>query len=73
MFFRSTGNQFQNTNGNDTFSSMFSEELTNGDLVKKTFSESFKNKNNILTETMNSSLSGQSSLGILELDNISGN
>lgn len=50
---------------------MFSDELTGGDLIKKTFSEMSSNKNNIQMNSMYSS-SGQSSLGILELDNMSG-
>lgn len=62
-----------NTNNNDTFSSMFSDELTASDLVKKSFSEMSTNKINVQTNSMYSSLSGQSSLGILELDNMSGN
>lgn len=66
-------NHHENTIGNDTFSSMFSDELTDSDLIKRTFSEMSTNKNNIQTDSMYSSLSGQSSLGILELDNISGN
>jgi len=52
---------------------MFSDELTDSDLVKRTFSEVSTNKNNIQMDSMYSSLSGQSSLGILELDNMSGN
>lgn len=51
---------------------MFSDELTDGDLVKKTFSEKLNNKHNIEKDSMYSS-SGQSSLGILELENMSGN
>lgn len=61
-----------NTNNNETFSSMFSDELTASDLVKKTFSEMSSNKINVQRDSMYSSLSGQSSLGILELDNMSG-
>jgi len=52
---------------------MFSEELTINDLVKRTFSDMPTNKSNIQMDSMYSSLSGQSSLGILELDNMSGN
>lgn len=51
---------------------MFSDELTDDDLVKKTFTDVSSNKNNLQTESMYSTLSGQSSLGILELDNMSG-
>lgn len=51
---------------------MFSDELTDGDLVKKTFTDLSTNKINVQTESMYSTLSGQSSLGILELDNMSG-
>lgn len=51
---------------------MFSNELTESDLVKKT-SEKSINKNNVPVNSMYLSLSGQSSLGILELDNMSGN
>lgn len=69
---RSVGNYFTNTTNNDTFSSMFSNELTESDLVKKT-SEKSTNKNNVPVDSMYLSLSGQSSLGILELDNMSGN
>lgn len=49
---------------------MYSDELTDDDLVKRTFSEQ---KNNVKMNSMLSSLSGQSSLGILELENMSGN
>jgi len=71
---RSFGNHLKNINSNDTFSSMFSDELTENDLVKRTFSEMSSNKkNNAQMDSMYSSLSGQSSLGILELDNMSGN
>lgn len=52
---------------------MFSDELTEDDLVKRTFSELSNSKNNVKMNSMISSLSGQSSLGILELDNMSGN
>lgn len=51
---------------------MFSDELTNSDLKKKTFFEMANNKTNVQTSSMCSSF-GQSSLGILELDNMSGN
>lgn len=51
---------------------MFSEELNEVDLVRKTFSEMSSSKNNPISNSMYSSLSGQSSLGILELDNMSG-
>lgn len=69
---RSAGNNFTNTTNNDTFSSMFSNELTESDLVKKT-SEKSTHKNNVPVDSIYLSLSGQSSLGILELDNMSGN
>lgn len=52
---------------------MFSNELTESDLVKKTLTEKSTNKNNVPVDSMYLSLSGQSSLGILELDNMSGN
>lgn len=65
-------NNLTNTNNNDTFSSMFSDELTASALVKKTFSEMSNNKINVQRDSMYSSSSGQSSLGILELDNMSG-
>lgn len=71
-FFRYVENHIKNTNINDTFSSMFSDELTDVDLKKKTFTEMSSNKNNIQMNSMYSSF-GQSSLGILELDNMSGN
>lgn len=58
------------TNNNDTFSSMFSDELINSDLVKK---PSVTFKNNTQMEGMYSSFSERSSLGILEIDNMSGN
>ncbi|XP_050531847.1 uncharacterized protein LOC126900284 isoform X2 [Daktulosphaira vitifoliae] len=53
---------------NDSFGSMYSNELTSNDLIKKTFSEESSNK---MSKQMDSMLSGQSSLGILELDNMS--
>lgn len=52
---------------------MFSEELTNRDLLRKSLSKMSNNKNSIHMDSMRSSFSGQSSLGILELDNMSGN
>lgn len=51
---------------------MFSDELIKSDLVKKTSVTSY-NKNNTQMESLYSSVSGQSSLGILEIDNMSGN
>ncbi|XP_025411183.1 uncharacterized protein LOC112684083 isoform X2 [Sipha flava] len=68
---RSFINRLQNSNSNDTFSSIFSDELTDEDLVKRTFSELSNCKNNVKMNSMLSSFSGQSSLGILELDNMS--
>lgn len=73
IVFRSYRNHLHNTINNETFSSMFSDELSENDLVKKTFSEMSSNKNNFQMDSVSSSLSEQSSLGILELNNMSGN
>lgn len=70
---RFLGDNIKNANANDTFNSVYSNELSVGDLVKKTFSEDLESKNNLQTDSMYSSLSTQSSLGILELENMSGN
>ncbi|VVC30296.1 Hypothetical protein CINCED_3A007704 [Cinara cedri] len=63
---RSLENSLNNVN--NTFNSVFSEELTSRDLLRKSLSI---HKNSIQMDSMHSSLSGQSSLGILELDNMS--
>lgn len=47
--------------------------MTNGNLGTKTLSEMSSNKKNVQMESMYSSFGGQSSLGILELENMSGN
>ncbi|KAF0769800.1 Centrosomal protein, partial [Aphis craccivora] len=64
-------NYIRNIRSDETFGSTFSDELTNGNLGTNTLSEMSSNKKNVQMESMYSSFGGQSSLGILELDNMS--
>ncbi|XP_025209054.1 uncharacterized protein LOC112604302 isoform X2 [Melanaphis sacchari] len=68
---RSLRNYLRNTRSDETFGSAFSDELTDSNLGTKTLSEMSSNKKNAQMESMYSSFGGQSSLGILELDNMS--
>ncbi|XP_027853782.2 uncharacterized protein LOC114132508 isoform X2 [Aphis gossypii] len=68
---RSLRNYIRNIRSDETFGSTFSDELTNGNLGTYTLSEMSSNKKNVQMESMYSSFGGQSSLGILELDNMS--
>lgn len=68
---RSLRNYIRNIRSDETFGSTFSDELTNGNLGTNTLSEMSSNKKNVQMESMYSSFGGQSSLGILELDNMS--
>ncbi|KAL4149337.1 hypothetical protein QTP88_003302 [Uroleucon formosanum] len=68
---RSLRNYLKNYRNNETFGSTYSDELTDCNLGTKTFSERSSNKKNLQMDSMYSSFGGQSSLGILELENMS--
>ncbi|XP_022167915.1 uncharacterized protein LOC111032049 isoform X2 [Myzus persicae] len=68
---RSLRNYLKNSRINETFGSTYSDELTDCNLGTKTLSELSSNKKNLQMDSMYSSFGGQSSLGILELENMS--
>jgi len=66
-------NYLKNSRNNQTFGSTYSDELTDCNLGTNTLSEMSGNRKNVQMDSMYSSFGGQSSLGIFELENMSGN